>query len=470
MTLPGGVFVETIDAAATYDASEAVDQHFMVGQTERGSSTVPARDFSLEQWVARWGNAVANSSLYQFARTFFAEGGKALVTLREVGPSPVKATSTAKNTSSEGVVKIEAINYGVYGNSLTRQFVAGVSSGVQLIIREGSTILTQSGDLTTQAAIASFANSTGVVTATILGPTGLPVVDGSAVALTGGTDDHASATNTQTAAALALLDTRMGPGTVSLPGKTTEEAHALLIDHHEVFDRIGLADLPDSGSGGTLTGNIAVQRSDDGADGVAAFAPWVVTPDGFDVPPASFAAAKIAQTYLATGNPNEPAAGTNGRAQWIAGLTQDFSVATREALDAGGVNAIYNVDGQGDIQLYGYDTLADPTADPLGTALSNAMLDMLIRWKARAIGRRLAFKEIDPKGRLASKYHGELDAMLKTMQAQGALWAFSVDTQSVNSAETARELKLNARMKVERSPYSKEVFLDVTNYATGAVI
>jgi hypothetical protein len=468
--LPGAVNVQTVDEAADYDPSEAVDQNFIVGLTERGSSVTPLRTFSFTQWRKAYGNAVAGSSMYQAARTLFEEGCKALVTIRQVGTTPVKASSTAKNAGAEGVITLTAVSYGEYGNSLTRQFIAGAISGVQLILKEGTIVLAQSGDLTTQAAIKAFAEATGVVTAAILAGAGLPAVDGAPVAFAGGTDDKAHASNATAAAAANLLDVRFGPGLISFPGMTSEEVHALLIEHHLNFDRAPLLDLVDSGTAGTLTGAVATQRSIPGADGAFPVAPWVLTPDGFAVPPSAFAGGKIAQQYLASGNPNEPAAGDKGQADFIVGLTQDFSAATREALDAGGVQAIYNVDGRGKIQLYGFDTLANPETFPLGTSMSNALLDMLIRWKARAEGRTLNFTEIDPQGHLASRYHGLLDAMMKTMQAEGAVYAFAVDTESVNNIETAREKKLKARIKVQRSQYSKEVDLEVTNYAIGANI
>ncbi len=467
--LPGSTTITTVDQAAEYDPSEAIDQVFLVGVTQKGSSTAPARAFSLSQWVGKYGTAVAGSNMYQAVRTLFEEGVKAIVTIREVGPTPVRASRIVKNAAAKTVLTLEAQWFGNYANSITAQFTT-LRAGVQLTVREGAVILAQSPELLTQAAIVAFATSTGIVTATLAAEAGLPAVDGAAVALTGGTDDSTNATNVQAAAAATLLDKRQGPGMLAFPGKTSEEAHTLLVEHHLAFDRVGLADVVDSGTAATVVGGISATRALAGCDGVLATAPWVITPDGFTVPSSAFVGAKIAAQYLASGNPNEPAAGTNGRAQWITGLTQDYNAAAREALDAGAVNAIHNVNGVGDIQLYGFDTLGSPTTDSLNTAASNALLDMLIRWKARKIGRELAFKEIDQQGHLTSRYHGLLDSMLKAMHVEGAVYAFEIDTDSVNNIETAREKKLLARIGIQRSQYSKVVYLEVVNSAIGAPI
>jgi hypothetical protein len=460
------VIVETVDAAVDYDPSEATDQAFMVGFTEKGPTT-PRRTFSLKQWEGLYGGPVENSILHKEAMLFFKEvgPGAALVTIRRTGPNPVHASSTAKNAVPADVIKIEANDVGAFGNTLTRQFVAGAVSGVQLIIVRSGVTLFHSGDLTTQAAIVAFCAATGVVTASALAGAGLPVVDGAPVALAGGTDDAVHSTDADRKAALEKLDVRLGPGQVYAPGDTTEAAHDQLREHHIAFDRIALLDQPDSPSAATLVGNVLPQRVKEGANGVAAFAPWVVTPDGTQLAPSGFVAAKIAKMDLATGNPNLPAAGVNGAADWITGLTQDFTVADRSALDAGAVNAIYDTDGVGNIQVYDYDTVVDPTVDPDTTALSNARLDMLIRWKARAIGRVLIMQEIDALGHLASNYAGRLDGMLKPFKGDGTIYDFVVDTASVNSRETAAEKRLNAKIRVQRTQYSKWVTLEVTNHA-----
>lgn len=460
------VFVQTVDAAVDYDPSEATDQGFMVGFTEKGPAT-PQRTFSLKQWEGIYGGPIANSILHKEAMLFFKEAGPgaALVTVRRLGPAPVHASSIAKNAVPANVIKLEAVDVGAFGNTYTRQFVAGAVSGVQLIIARNGVTLFHSGDLTTQAAIIAYAVATKVITASAEAGAGLPVVDGAPVALAGGTDDASNSTDAQRKAALELLDTRLGPGQVYAPGDTTEAAHDQLREHHIAFDRIALLDEPDSSSAATIVGNVLPQRVKEGADGVAAFAPWVVEPAGAQLAPSGFVAGKIAKMDLATGNPNLPAAGVNGAADWIVGLTQDFTVADRSALDAGGVNAIYNTDEVGNIQIYDYDTVGDPATFPLTTALSNARLDMLIRWKARAIGRVLILQEIDALGHLVSNYAGRLDGMLKPFKGDGTIYGFVVDTASVNNRATAAEKKLNARIKIQRTQYSKWVTLEVENHA-----
>lgn len=467
MTL-AAVIVGTVDANVTYDASQATDQSFKVGITQKGPLT-PVRSFSLPSWVKTWGVRVGNSSSYDAARLYFEEGGKALVQQRVVGPAPVLASSTASNAVPATVIKLSAASYGSYANAFTRQFVVGESSGVQLILIDENGVKVQSGDLTTQAEIVAFAATSGFVTAAALMGSGLPVVDAEPVAFASGTDDSTDVTDDQKQTALDVLkDPRLGPGQVEITGATTDAAHLMIQAHCDPItgmDRIGLLEFADSADAGTIAGIASDLHTGVGSGASFGIAPWVITPDVFDVPPASFFSAKLAASDLATGDPNQPAAGSNGQASWITGLTQDWTDPDRLILDDAGINVIRDVDGQGTLQIQGYSTFS---TNPLLIALSNARLDMLIRWRARAEFTPLQYQEVDSKGILVSRYHSALDSMMTLLGP--AVFGYLIDTVSVNNADTAALQQVNARIGIQRTQYSKVVNLDITNYAVNQTL
>jgi hypothetical protein len=461
-----GFYVQTVNVEQDYDVLLATDQRFMVGLTERGPVT-PQRHSTLEAWEATYGDDVAYSQMRQSAEMYFQEGGRNLITQRVTGDSPVKASLMLQNDDDPAVdvIKLQAAEYGVIYNSWTATVAAG-DTGVIITIKDedGKTVYT-SGDLTTQAEIVDYFDGKKI-TATAQAGTGLPVV-AAATALTGGTDDHAAADDDNYQAALDKLDMRFGPGQVDMPGRTTDEAHAQVRAHcaQDAYDRIPLWDLADTSDAATLVSGITDDIDADGSEKVGAIAPWVVSPDGTQLPPAGYAAAKMAVVDLSTGNPNQPAAGARGQARWITGLTQDFTDADRATLNDAGINVIHDVDLQGTLQLYGYRTLS---TDPLSVGLNNARLDMRIRWHARKLARPLLFEGIDGFGILAGRYGASLQAMLDGYKELGAIYGYLIDVTSVNTPETAASRQLNAKIGVQRSPFAERVWLTVKNYQVDA--
>lgn len=471
MSTAPGFYVQTVNVQQPYDVLLATDQRFMVALTERGPVT-PVRHTSLAAWEDTFGGDVAYSQAHESAQLFFEEGGRNLITQRVVGSSAAKASKTFQNDDDPAadVIKIDAVEYGEIYNSWTVQWTAGTDDAVVLTIRdENSKIVYQSGDLASQADIVDYlAGIDGALfTATAQSGTGVPAV-GTATALTGGADDHAAADDDDYSAALAKLDMRLGPGQVDMPGRTTSTARSQLRAHcaQDAFDRIALFDLADSASASTMTAGVASDLDVTGSEKAGCVAPWVISPDGDELPPAGFAAAKMAAVDLSTGNPNQPAAGSRGQARWITGLTQDYSDADRALLNDAGINVIVDTDLQGTLQLFGYRTMN--TEDELSVALSNARLDMRLRWHARKLARPLLFEQIDGFGHLAGRYGASLQAMLDDYKGKGAIYGYVIDVASVNTPETAAARQLNAKIGVQRAPFAETVWLTVKNYQVDA--
>ena len=67
-------------------------QLFMAGMAERGSTTAPVLIRGLADFVAKFGQRVSYSHLYDNIATFFEEGGAQAYVIRVVGPSATKGT------------------------------------------------------------------------------------------------------------------------------------------------------------------------------------------------------------------------------------------------------------------------------------------------------------------------------------------------------------------------------------------
>lgn len=465
MTLPG-IVVDTLEDRSSVDATTATDQYFCVAPFLKGP-IVPTRISAIEKLQSQFGLSANYTVGPDDAEAYLREGGKNLIVKRVTGSTPVRASATLNNSSAQPVLVVSAKDYGAYGNDLTVQTALGVGSGTFVLTIASlltATVLEVSPDLADQAAAVAWGATAVNVNVAVSTGTGDPAVH-AAQTMTGGTDDHASITDADYTTAAATLDKRMGPGQVAFPGRTTTASHDVLDAHCLEFDRIAVKHLVDTTVAGTLVGAVSSDHVKDGAKKGGVFAPWLIAPDGREIPPCGGVAAKMATIDLVTGNPNEPAAGINGQFNWITGLTADYNDIDREALNDAGVNIIHDVTGLGTLQIYGYRTLVDEDTDPLNIGLNNVRLDMFIRAQARKLGRSLLFDEIDAKGHLVSRYHVLLEALMSDLFTLGAVFGYEVDTDSVNDKDTAAAKTINARLLVQRSPFAEVVVLQVINHA-----
>lgn len=472
MTLPD-VFVDTIDVQPRIDQTLAVQQLFITAPFEKGPIT-PLRAFSLDELTSQRGNRVSYSLGLEAAESYFREiaarglSGGTVVTQRVVGPAPVLAHLDLSSAAPAVVLTVSAASYGQWANklSITVTTTTGSNRTVTLTHDDDGVIL--SSTFSDVATLRTALESTGLVT-TSLGAGVWPIANLAQTHLAGGTGDHTNIVDANYQTAVNGLDARLGPGMLTIPGATTDSLHAIISQHcADNGRRRALLDLVDTAVAGTLTAAVAPARARPTAKVSASFAPWLITPDGREVPASGAVAGLIASNYLATGNPNQPAAGDNGELRWHVALSQDLE-ASREVLNDAGVNVIRDINGQGTLQLYGFRTLTSPVTDVLNIQLSNVLLDMLITAEAQKIGRTQEFKQIDGNGRQASIYGGLLIAMLKRYYALGALYgatqdeAFSVDVgPTVNTPATAEAGQLKAKVGLRRSKFAEQTFIDIT--------
>lgn len=292
-------------------------------------------------------------------------------------------------------------------------------------------------------------------------------------------DDPADAVDADFTAALAQFDRALGPGQVSIPGRTTAAAHAALLAHADATNRIALLDAADTPTVATLTAAAGGLRADPNARYGALLAPWGVAPGltagtTRDIPLSPIQAALIARSD-ATGTPNQAAAGVRGESRYLVGLTQSWTDDEREDLNDAGVNVTREVFGG--IRAYGYRTLVDPDDDPNWVSLGTARLFMAIRAKGANIAERYVFAELDGRGRTLASFAGDLVGMLVPYFEAGSLYgdtpadAFIVDVGTqINTPERLANRELHAVISLRVSPFAELVVLEIANVPTTEVI
>lgn len=290
-------------------------------------------------------------------------------------------------------------------------------------------------------------------------------------------DDHTNAVQADWDTALALFTKDLGPGQVLAPGRTTDPIYEALADHAEATNRVALLDGADTATLATLT-TAAAGITD--SRRAALFAPWYIAPGvagGSErtIPPSAVLAGLIARSDANTGNPNQAAAGINGQARYVTGVTHSWADSDREDLNDAGVNVGRNI--RGAIQNYGFRTLANAVTDEAWVQLSKARTHMAIIARGEAIAERYVFAQIDGKGLKASEYQGELTGMLLGFYNLGALYgdtpeeAFLVDVGSeVNTPERIADGELRAVLAVRTSPFAELVTLEVVAVPTTEAI
>lgn len=277
---------------------------------------------------------------------------------------------------------------------------------------------------------------------------------------------------TNIATALALFTDDLGPGQVSVPGRSTAATHAALLAHGELTNRVAILDAPNTSVVGTLTAAATIAGATVSQERFSGlFAGWStvagVTPATTrTIPPSPIVAGIIARNDAAGVVQNQPSAGHYGVSQEALSVTPSLTDAEYATLNTNGVNMLRMV--QGDVRVYGFRTLADPTSDPNWLLLSNARVIMAIQAIVDAVAERFVFRQIDGKGLTIAEYGGALTGAILPFYLKGALYgdtpagAFNVNVgPTVNTPSTIAAGQLKAVISLKVSPYAEEVVIEL---------
>ena len=486
-----GVTITTSAASVAATPGKPLGTWLIAAQTQRGPSvpdpTRPLR--SLGDYVNTYGTRDATlgasvTAAYDAVDAFFRTGGSAVLVARVVGPSAVTASRTLQDRAGSPIntLRVDAIGPGAWANSHLKVSVAnGVTANTYVItilvddvVTETSPELASPTDAVTWGASSGYVRIVDLASATAA-PTNNPAVL-SATALASGADDLASVTDTQWTNALNTgFPYAYGPGLVSKVGVSTAAGHAGTVAHAAANNRVALLDGAAGSSQGTLTTLAASVQSTAGSTSeyAALFAPWLQVPAASTgtsprlVAPSSVAAGLIS-AQVTTGSPNIPAAGDNGRAEWVIDVQSVFTAAERDTLNAASpVNVFrrpYPASAAPAIELYGYNTLASVASGSTNSAwrqLSAQLMRTQLVHEMNLVGEQFVFDQIDGKGLKIAEFKGTIMGVLAEYKGAGSLWDFRVDTDSVNNATTIAAGELHARVQVQISPYGEFVTIDV---------
>jgi hypothetical protein len=453
---------------------------FMAGLSDRGptKTALAPTDIitSLTQFVTVYGDRQTYSSLYDAVDLFFKEGGNKVYIGRVVGPSATKGSLNLLDGSSAVSLVATAIGAGAWSANYKVAVVAGSGANYQINVTDASNnILENSGDLPDQQSAVNWSQYSSYIRITIGAAVDNPVVH-AATALSAGNDDRGNITDTQWLNALNSFALILGPGQVLAPGRTSTTGLQQLINHAETNGRAALLDAINDPTVATLESNSnALTNSRFAAQ---PFWPWVVIPAASSgptgsfrtVPPSAMIAGIIARNDPSLGT-DTPAAGKNGISNYAVDLSQPaLDDPTRTTLNNGYINVIRNING--DIENYGWRSLADPINDPNWIDFGNGRLYNDISETLNDIAENFVFDNIDGQnGVTIQSFHGALAGALLIYYQNRQLFdldgtaatAFTVDTSaSVNTLPNIAALNLKAAVGVRMAPMAEYVEIDVT--------
>src|SRR5215831_6969952 len=193
----------------------------VVGLTQKGAQE-PIMIESMSEYSSKFGDRVSYSILYDALDTYFHEGGRKAIISRVVGPAAATAHLNLLDASSGVSLVANANSPGDWANTIKVAVTAPLVSGYRIQVSDANNnILETSQDLPDQASAVSWASAQSEYITIALGAsTQVPAVV-SAQPMAGGLDDRANITDTQWQNALNLLVKDLGPGQVSMPGRST---------------------------------------------------------------------------------------------------------------------------------------------------------------------------------------------------------------------------------------------------------
>lgn len=464
-----GINVTISSTPPTRSAPTDTGTWFVGGETEKGGTDKPILIRSMDDYATLLGARVSYGFLYDALDLFFRDGGNQAYVCRVVGPAALAASHVFNDAGAAASLKVSANGPGDWGNNLKVAIIAPVVAGFRIQVTDAANnVLETSPDLADKTDAFAWAQGSAYVTLTDQASQNNPA-QVAAVALAGGTDDRANALDAHWKLAIDKADSSYGPGQVSYPGRTTDQAHLDLLSHAAANNRRAVLDAPDTNSEGTLDASVGACRAGNEIDG-AMFGPWLESPGvtaGLQrtIPPSALAAARIAAVD-ALYDSNHAAAGDLGESSYAQDVSQVFTDDVRERLNDAGLNAIIVKNGV--VTIYGWRSLANPASEDTWLDFGNSRLVMSLVAKINDVMDRYMFQPIDGQGRLFSRVTGSIKALLTPLFNSGSLFGSTPDgsykvvcDQTNNTPDTIQNRQLIAAVQIRPSTFAEEIDIQI---------
>jgi hypothetical protein len=425
---------------------------------DRGPVDRPLAVSSEAELTRRFGSRVNYSSLHDYARAYFAEGGRRLVVSRYVGPAAAPATLNLLDDDGQISLVVRAESPGAWGNTLAVS-VTGTGSTRVLRVFQDTVEVEVSPALSTQADLAAWATDTSdLVQITVGAADELPVQVGQTL-LTGGGDDRANAGDTQAAAALDRIPEEFGPGQVAMVDRTTTAAHTALAAHAAARNRFALLDVP---YGTTAPGAVALAGAVTGTAGRRVsqlVAPWAIVDSAtaggrIPVQASAVLAGRMAAVDRAEG-PHKPVAGPRAAVLSVVGVEREFTRAELDTLSDAHVTALAVRRGQ--LTFHDALTLADEQLDEEWVQAAGVRETMRVSALGGLILESYLHELIDGRRTSESAVERDLRAMLAEEYDRQALFgatpedAYTVTVTSTVSSPTDAAIEADVALTTSLS-------------------
>lgn len=477
---------------------------FYACQTPRGWTKKPRLCRSLADVTAYFGERVTTTYVYDWADTFFNEGGTELWLTRAFHSDAAAGKLVLKdaNGTPKAVLNVEAGSMGEpepgawsgsTGIKLKVEIVNTTGPPETFVIKvfAGTTLLEESPSLESINAAVGWANaSSNYIVLTPGAESGasgakLPTTLASSELTGTAASDGSAVTDADYKTALERITKDYGPGQVGVEsgnsGTTTRQVYVL--EHCAERNRFAVLDGADTSSTSTLktqatslyaasvtlTGGVVVKARRFGQ----LFGPWDVIPGLVanttrTVPPSARAAAQYARID-ALGNPNRSAMGARGTAQYVTDLSQAaWSDTQRSELNAAGITVSRRRFGSS-IQTYGLRTLADQVNDPEWSEAPNVRTIMAFTALAEKAMEAFEGDQIDGFGSMTGKAVGALNDIAASFLKKGALYgktpseAYAVTaSEALNPAQKLREGYFTVEAALKVSPAAEQINVRIT--------
>lgn len=452
-------------------------QFFIVGLTERGSTSKPVLVRGMADVTNLLGERVSYGAVYDQLKVFFDEGGLQAYVGRVVGPAATVGTLSLNDRDSGGAeptLRVDAANPGSWSTQVKVQVADGsLTNTFRIIITLNDVVVEDKTNLATPAEAVDAFKDSPYVRLTNLASTNTPPSNNPAVlvatALSAGSDDRASVTDTHYINTLALFTKDLGDGAVAIPSRTTTAIWTGINTHCIANNRIGLLSAAQGDSSSTL-----LSRNDEvDSEYCGIFAPWITVPDGGTgtriISPEGYVAAMRARAHDQVGPWRVPA-GEIAVANTVVDVQTRFTETQANDLDAGRINIIRFIANT--VRLYGWRSQSSNVAE-YSLLKDRDLLNYLVVESEKRL-EAFVFQTIDRKGHLLAAVNASLVGLVDPISQAGGLYplfnqngqqvdpGYKVDTSSaVNSETTLANNEVRARLLVRISPAGALVSLTI---------
>lgn len=429
--MPTGVQV-TIGAAAGSGGGDPTleAQFFVIGTSQRGSTTEPIIAKSYTEFTDKVGPRTTTGSAHDAVRAYFAEneGTGRIVFGRAVGPGAVsKGTLTLQDLAATALdtLRIDAASVGMWSANVTVEVTDGaLADTFTLTIRNNGNVVEAYSNLTSPAAAVAALASSDYVRAVNLGSATVAPGNNpkplSPTALSAGADDVQSVGYGELVGVLDMFSPDLGPGIIAIPGQpqgvvTNLAAHCL------ANNRVGVVAAAAGTTPSSASDLVRALRSTNGARNVAMIYPWIVLPaDGEagvrTVPPEGAYAGRRAAAIGRVGV-WQPPAGEYGAFSYVLAPEVVVTAAQRDALVD---DAVIPIVASPTPRIYGARSLS--AEETTWRFLSYSDLANLIAYHARQVMDGYIGRSIDGlRGKFFVEMRNDLASVMQPYADGGGL-------------------------------------------------